>query len=124
MTATAGAALAAGAVLLLTGCAGQQAPGTALVRIVDNAFEPATLTVQAGTEVRWRNDGTSTHTVTTEAVEIAGEPAVPAQTEPWDSGEVHPGATFARIFDTAGTYVYWCTDHRDEEMVGTIRVEP
>lgn len=125
MTATTvGATLAIGSALLVTGCAGTDAPGTALVRIVDNAYEPATLTVPVGTEVRWRNDGTLSHTVTTEAVEIAGEPAIPPGAAAWDSGEVRPGATFARVFDTVGTYVYWCEDHRDEEMIGTIRVQP
>lgn len=121
---TVGAALAVGSALLLTGCSVGQERQTALVRVVDDAYEPATLTVSLGTEVRWRNDGTRTHTVTTQGVEIAGKPAIPAEAEPWDSGEVHPGATFARVFEIAGTYVYWCKDHRDEEMIATIRVEP
>jgi plastocyanin len=121
------------AVLTLTGCAAGDDPPTALVQLRDGgdeigthdqgSFQPAVLTVAPGTEVRWRNDGSSMHTVTTTATDVAGEPALPAGAQPWDSGPLWPKDTFAHRFDVPGTYVYWCTEHREEQMVGTVRVE-
>lgn len=121
------------AVLALTGCAGSNAPQTTLVQIRDGGFpgggpvpgifDPAALVIAPGTEVRWRNEGAEVHTVTTQATDVAGQPALPVGAEPWDSGPLWPGGTFAHRFETEGTYVYWCTNHQEEQMVGTIRVE-
>lgn len=121
------------ATLALSGCAGAYAPETALVQIRDGGypsggpvpgiFEPATLVIAPGTEVRWRNDGAQMHTVTTQDAGLAELPAVPGGAEPWDSGPLWPGDTFAHRFETEGIYIYWCTNHQEEQMIGTIRVE-
>ena len=70
--------------------------GAASVRIVDFAFNPTALTISVGTTVTWTNNGSSVHTVTGSG---------------WDSGQLQPGQSFKRTFDTAGTYDYHCTNH-------------
>ena len=68
------------------------------VEIVDFAFQPATLTVPAGTTVTWTNAGSAPHTVT-------------ADDGSFDSGQLDSGATFQQTFDTAGTFSYFCAIH-------------
>ncbi len=76
------------------------------VQMIDNAFQPRDVTVQAGQAVRWRNDGLIPHTATVEGL--------------FDSGFVNPGDDFVQVFDEVGVYDYICTIH--PEMVGTIEV--
>ncbi|MCW4384785.1 cupredoxin domain-containing protein [Salinibacterium sp. SYSU T00001] len=117
------------AALLLTaalaGCAGVGTPPPVLVEIHDGeaagGFEPSTITVPAGTEVRWSNAGSRRHGVTTEPLDAAQEPIVPAGAEGWESGVISPGETFSLRLDMAGTYVYRCSIHG--EIVGVIQVE-
>jgi plastocyanin len=116
-------AAAAAALAVLPGCAGPARAEVALVTITDAGFTTATLTVPTGTEVRWVNEGSHAHTVTTTDDLVGGEPAVPPGASAWDSGALRPGETFAHRFDVAGTYVYWCADHREQQMLGTVRVE-
>lgn len=124
MTAPSGVAAAGAALLLaaLAGCGGPARADVSVVSVTDGAFSPATLTVPAGTEVRWVNDGARTHTVTTEEGALGGEPAVPPDAGPFDSGPLRAGETFSHRFDVEGTYVYWCSFHRDEEMLGVVEV--
>lgn len=68
------------------------------VRIVDSAFQPAVITITAGTTVRWTNIGAVTHTVTSD-------------TSLWDSGDLVTGGVFSRTFTTPGTYDYHCIYH-------------
>jgi plastocyanin len=77
------------------------------ILMAGRAFSPRTLTVDAGTAVRWRNDDTREHTVT-------------ANDRSFDSGLLAVGATFTRVFSTPGTYAYLCLIHPD--MTGTIAV--
>lgn len=79
-------------------------PGDILM--AGRAFSPSTLTVDPGTVVRWRNNDSREHTVTS--------------TGTFDSGIMAVGATFRRTFTTAGTYRYLCAIHPD--MTGTITV--
>jgi plastocyanin len=82
--------------------------GTAgAVSIVDFGFEPADLTVTAGTTVTWTNTGAATHTVKWSD----GSPESPGLTN---------GATYQRTFDTAGSFPYVCGIHGS--MSGTITV--
>jgi plastocyanin len=77
------------------------------ILMAGRAFTPRTLTVDAGTVVRWRNNDTREHTVT-------------ANDRSFDSGLMPVGATFVRTFSTPGTYAYLCLIHPD--MTGTIAV--
>lgn len=83
------------------------AAGPGAVSIIDFGFEPADLTVTAGTTVTWTNTGAATHTVK------------------WSDGTLEssglaPGATYERTFDAAGSYPYVCGIHGS--MAGTITV--
>jgi plastocyanin len=77
------------------------------VRLSDNYFSPSILWVQAGTKVRFTNDGKHTHTVTCDTI--------------WESGEMKRGDSFSLIFTRAGTYYYYCR-HHTKWMRGTITV--
>ena len=94
---------------------GSQPPGTTPaptaavteVTMAGRAFTPPTLTVDAGTLVRFRNNDGREHTVS-------------ARDNSFDSGIMAVGATFTKVFSTPGTYAYLCLIHPD--MTGTIAV--
>ncbi len=77
------------------------------VAMVDNAFRPRTLRIEAGQTVTWTNEGDLPHTVT-------------AADESYDSGLVLPGQTFQRTFAEVGRYEYVCTVH--PEMTASVEV--
>ena len=87
----------------------QPAGGPNAVSIVDYSFNPATLSVKAGTTVTWTNTAGQDHTVT------AGDGS-------FDSGHVAAGSTFSHTFAAAGTFTYHCTIHN--QMTGTVTVTP
>ena len=70
-------------------------------------YDPAELTVPAGTTVVWFNKGKEDHTVT-------------ADDKSFDSGMKRTGGTFKRAFPKAGRYTYHCAPH--PWMKGTVRV--
>ena len=78
-----------------------------VIRIQDMAFSSATVTIDAGTAVRFINDDDTKHNAT-------------ADDESWGTGTLTEGQSFSRYFDEAGTYTYHCTYHPD--MVATIVV--
>lgn len=61
-------------------------------------FDPAKVTVAAGTTVTWRNNGAATHTVT-------------AEDGSFDSKDLAPGKTFVKTFDEPAAFRYKCTPH-------------
>jgi plastocyanin len=73
-----------------------------------NGYNPATLTVPAGTTVTWGNNDVTTHTSVSD-------------TGLWNSNNVNSGQTFAVKLDTPGTYKYHCSIH--SFMTGTIVVQ-
>jgi plastocyanin len=77
------------------------------VSIVDFAFDPGPITVQAGDSVQWANLGQAT-----EGHDVTGDGL--------DSGLMLPGAIYSHTFKTAGTFFYSCTIHPD--MTGSVRV--
>jgi plastocyanin len=91
-----------------TGGTGAGAPGTNEVFIQGMAFNPATITVTAGTMITWTNKDAIAHTVTSDA-------------KLFDSGSVGPSATFSYTFATAGTYSYHCSIH--PSMVASVTVK-
>jgi manganese oxidase len=78
------------------------------VRIADYAYDPATVTVAAGTTVTWTNEDAVIHTVT--SADVAGTDA--ATTDLFDSGSLGKGAMFSYTFTEPGTYYYLCVPHR------------
>jgi plastocyanin len=83
------------------------APAAATVSIKNMAFNPASLSVTAGATVTWTNSDTTIHTVT-------------ADDGSFNSGNIAIGATYSRVFNTAGTFSYHCTIH--PEMTGKVMV--
>jgi len=88
--------------------------GGSNVSVIDDAFSPQSLTVQAGTMVMWRNNGNSQHTVTSGDPNNAGGV--------FDSGLLGNGATFQHMFNDKGTFPYFCRVH-GSIMSGTIVVQ-
>lgn len=87
-------------------------------------FAPDTLTVPAGTTVEWQNKSIETHTVSTatKQPDEAGDIALPAGAQPFDSGEIAPGEVYRHTFTVPGTYRYICDPHHGLGMKGTIVV--
>jgi hypothetical protein len=76
--------------------------------MVDFAFEPSSVEVQAGTTVTWTNDGQTPHTAT-------------ADDGSFDSGNVAPGQSFSQAFEQPGTFDYHCEFH--PQMTGAVVVQ-
>jgi plastocyanin len=79
------------------------------VRIIDYRFEPAELTVQVGTTVRWNN----AERRTSHSILFLGE-------DGFESERIFPGEHWDHRFDQPGIHVYGCGPH--EEMRGTVVV--
>ena len=85
---------------------------TVTVDIPAIEFDPAEVTVAAGTTVKWTNTDDLPHTVTKE-----GGPG-----EDFDSGDLEPGSgEFEFTFEQTGTVDYVCTIHPGQ--AGTVGVE-
>ncbi len=78
----------------------------ASVTIVDFSFDPAVITVPAGSTVTWTNTGVAPHTVTGAF---------------GDSGTLASGQIFRHTFTEAGTFDYACQFH--PQMTGQVVVE-
>jgi len=96
--------------LLLPACGGgdgvsDAAPGH--VNVIDNAFEPKTITIAVGDTVTWDFKGSAQHNV------IGDNNAFKSKT-------MGKGSTFTHTFNSAGTYDYVCTLHTG--MTGTVEV--
>jgi plastocyanin len=87
-----------------------QAGQTVEAAIVDTAFQPAELTIAAGTTVVWTNTGQLPHTVTASDGSFKSE------------GNLSSGDVYEHTFDTAGTFAYICAIHAS--MKGTVVVTP
>ncbi len=82
------------------------------VSIVYPVFDPSVITITAGSEVRWTNLNTFTHTTTSDIGSLVS----------WDSHDLGPGKIFPMTFSTPGTYNYHCEIH--PFMHGTVVVVP
>jgi len=94
------------------GTQGQPSQGTPVAgatqtNIQNFAYQPANISVTAGTTVTWTNQDSAPHTVT-------------FRNGMKDSGMLRQGQSFSYTFATAGTYAYYCSYHAN--MVGTVIV--
>ncbi len=78
-----------------------------IVSIADG-FDPATISVAAGSEVTWTNTDDTRHTST-------------AEDGTWDSGNLDGGGEFSFTVMEPGTYAYACSIH--PAMTGELVVE-
>jgi plastocyanin len=100
------------------------------VTIQDFTFSPASLTIKAGTSVRWTNDGPSAHTTTSDmGVWSSGVLSPPgsadSMTGGMNGGGGSAGGTFDFRFTQPGTYPYHCALHPPNlypGFVGTVTV--
>lgn len=76
------------------------------VSIKDFKFAPETIEINKGETVTWKNEDSATHTVAFDA---------------FQSGTMKQGDTFEHIFDTVGTFSYYCGNHPN--MIGTVKVK-
>jgi FtsP/CotA-like multicopper oxidase with cupredoxin domain len=81
----------------------------AQVVMLDDRFEPRTLTIPAGTTVTFVNKGADWHSVA-------------AFDGSYQSGQIAPGASYSVTFDKPGTYSYICNHHARQGMTGQIIV--
>lgn len=103
----------------------------------DLTFEPDELTINVSDTVVWENVGESGHTVTAYEEEIPDDAEYFASGEfdseeaardayspgDTDSGDIPGGESYEYIFETPGTYEYFCIPHENAGMVGTIDVQ-
>ena len=126
----------AAAALALPSCGGSEAApagrekdaGAAknAVTVEHVAFSPASLEVEAGTEVTWTNrDAQVVHTATSGIPGDKGVPgldnATPPEPDGLFDGEMDGAdATYSFTFEEPGTYAYFCRVH--QSMTGEIVV--
>lgn len=96
-------------------CTSGSYPATVDVSMVNYSFQPETVTINAGDTVRWINQGGS-HTTT------SGTGCV--SDGKWNSGLLSTSQTYSVMFNTAGTYPYFCMPHCSLGMTGTVVVNP
>jgi plastocyanin len=80
------------------------------VAMVDDRFDPSTLTVTAGTTVTWTNRGADWHSIA-------------SYDGSFESDKLGPGDAFSHTFDQPGTWQYICRHHGLQGMLGKIIVE-
>lgn len=101
-------------------------PGTIAVAIQDFSFSPASVTISAGTTIRWTNAGPSAHTTTSDDGAWASATlGAPQGGDGYGGGSA--GGTFDFKFTQAGTYPYHCSLHPPSSypgFTGTITVTP
>lgn len=73
------------------------------VDIVSFTFSPAEVNIQVGDTVRWTNRDSVAHTTT------SGESGEPDGV--WNSGNLGLNESFSFVFDTAGSFPYFCIPH-------------
>jgi plastocyanin len=90
---------------------------TRTVDIEDFRFGPSSVTIAVGTAVKWRNNGPSTHTTTSDdGVWSSGNLGGPGGGI-YEDGS---GGEFNQVFPQAGTFKYHCSIH--PQMMGTVTV--
>ena len=96
------------------------------VTMSEMAFLPATITVNVGQNVVWRNSSQVIHNVVDDAGKAlnVADVKLPSSVPPFDSNFLQPGQTFARVFTVPGVYRYVCTLHEANGMKGVVIVRP
>lgn len=89
--------------------ASSSSSGPRAVTIADYTYEPADLTVAAGTTVEFTNEDSTPHTATSN------------QSGAFETGSIDTGKSAEVKLEKPGTYAYYCAFH--PFMKGTIKVE-
>jgi plastocyanin len=91
-------------------------PAGGTVQTVGTNFEPANLTVTAGTTVKWVDSDGVVHTVT------SGTGSTASNVGQMFDMQLSDHQTVQFMFTTPGTYPYFCRIHEGMNMRGTITV--
>jgi len=88
-------------------------------------YAPEAVTITVGQTVVWTNTSSMNHTVTADPARARDRSHVrlPKGAQPFDSGDMAPGATFRHTFDVPGEYVYFCIPHESAGMIGRVNVQ-
>jgi plastocyanin len=78
----------------------------ATISVVNFQFNPGSITVSVGESVTWTNNSAGRHTTTAKSGE-------------WNT-QLGAGESFTQIFETAGTFDFFCSIH--PSMTGTVTV--
>lgn len=95
-------------------------PDGVTVEMLDNRFQPAEITVTAGTEVTFLGVGRNPHNA------VASDSSWSTEDD-FGSLEQFEGDVATLTFDSPGTYSFFCTFHGNAEgegMAGTLTVVP
>jgi len=98
----------------------------AVVVLMDGEeYQPSKVTISAGQTVKWKNNTGDPHTVTVvpDKALVPADVALPKNAQPFDSGTIPAGNSFAHTFTVPGTYRYYCTLHEGNGMVGEVTVK-
>jgi len=98
-----------GVILALGSCSAPTSGTGNSVNIQSFAFNPATLTVEAGTTVTWTNEDSTPHTIVSDSGSELNSP------------DLNQGGVYTHTFNAAGTYAYHCGIHT--YMKGTVIVQ-
>ena len=91
------------------------------VSVAGYAFSPMSITIKAGTSVKWTNDDAVDHTTTSDGGSWnSGQMSAPSGGGGY--GGMTAGGSFTYTFSSAGTFAYHCANHT--YMTGTITVTP
>ena len=96
----------------VTNALGSSTPGCE--ETADGCFIPSTVTIDVGSTVTWENNDTAAHTAT-------GGSAADGSSGVFDSSLIMAGSSFSHMFNSAGTFDYYCMVH--PWMEGTVIVE-
>jgi plastocyanin len=117
--------------LVLAGAIFYRASGTdvvtsaATVQMTDSLqFQPATVRIQVGETITWRNGSQVPHSVTADPGLAANRSNVrlPSGASAFNAANVAPGRSYSHTFSVPGEYRYFCIPHEAQGMVGTIVV--
>ena len=72
---------------------------------ISKPYDPSPVTIKSGTAVKWTNEDSSLHTVT------SGLPEQGSVGTLFDSSIISPGQTFTHTFAKTGAFDYSCTLH-------------
>jgi copper-containing nitrite reductase len=90
------------------------------------SFTPATIIINAGEQVVWKNTSSYFHNVVDDPQRAINRVDVsfPSGASAFGSALLQPGGTFYHTFDKPGTYHYVCVVHETGGMKGTVIVRP
>lgn len=103
-----------------------EGPIGGVVTMGSMSFIPATITINAGEQVVWKNTSTYYHNVVDDPGRAFNHVDVsfPSGATAFGSALLQPGALFYHTFDKPGTYHYVCVVHETAGMRGTVIVRP